>query len=80
MYTKLLIHETGLSQHSFWLLLDGLYQHIHTYIHACIPWIHKCVTQTAGYGTSHRYIKIKIYSANYYKHFTKTVLQICFTH
>lgn len=37
-----------------------------TYIHACIPWIPMCVIETAGYGTSHRYIKIKTYSANYY--------------
>jgi hypothetical protein len=29
--SKLLTHEKGLSQHSFWLLLDDLYQH--TYIH-----------------------------------------------
>ena len=36
--------------------------------------------QTAGCATSHKYRNVQIYSAKYYKHFAKTVLQIIFTH
>ena len=95
MYVKGLAYTTTSQPHrcvaSYWYMRQALpkilsgcclmtFINIHTYTHACIQWIHKCVTETGGYGTSHTYIKRKIYSANYYKHFRKTVLQICFAH
>jgi len=43
-----------------------------------IPWIHKCVMKTVGYGTSHN-THIYIYSVKYNKHFTK-LLYIIFTY
>ena len=52
------------------------YLHVHTYI----LWIHKCVIMTVGCGTSLKYINIQIYSVQYNKHFTKTVLYVNFTH
>ena len=53
-----------------------LHIYIHTYlctcIHACIAWIHNCVTKTVGFGTSHNYTNIRnFYSVKYYKHFIK---------
>jgi hypothetical protein len=53
-----------------------IYMFIHTYlctcIHACIAWIHNCLTKTVGFGTSHIYSNIQyFYSVKYYKHFIK---------
>ena len=30
-------------------------ENIHTHMHTCFPWIHKCVIKTVGCGTSHKY-------------------------
>jgi len=45
--------------------------YLHTYIHACVPWIHKCVVKTVGCRTSHKYTNVHIFSVKYYRHFTK---------
>jgi len=45
-------------------------EHTHTHI----TWIRKIMTKTVGSGTSNKYTNIQIYSVQYYKHFTKTVL------
>ena len=45
--------------------------YICTYIHAYIPWNHKCVTKTVRCGKSHKYANIlNFYSVKYYKRIT----------
>jgi len=47
-----------------------MYERTHAHTH--IPWIHICVSKTAGGGTSHKYTNIhNFYSVKYCKHFTK---------
>jgi len=46
-----------------------IHTYTHTHTHTRIPWIHKCVTKTAGCGTSCKYTNVQIYSAKYYEHF-----------
>ena len=36
--------------------------YIYIYIHTYIPWIHKCVINTAGCGTFHKYIYTSLHS------------------
>jgi len=48
--------------------------HLEFSVHTYIPWIYKCVKNTAGCRTSYKYTYTQIYGIKYYKHFTKTIL------
>ena len=53
------------------ILLVYIHAYLFTYIHA-IFYIHKCVIETVGCGTSRKYTNIpNFYGVKYYKHVTK---------